>query len=146
MIYRTRHGFASLPAVTTVALMLTLSLLVMFKTGLAQRDQAAKAQLRTDYGQREEALLRALVAEFPRKAIACMKAGHAPSNDYSWSTIFAQAIATASSSEGLSDDVVTSLGLEGARRGDVADIEAGKVQAFITSLSDIPGTVTPGTS
>lgn len=145
MILRTRHGFASLPAVTAVGLMLTLSLLVLFKAGLVQRDQAAKAQLRTDYGQREEALLRALVAVFPRKAIACMKAGHAASDDYSWNTIFAESIAVASSAEGLSADVVTSLGLEEMRRGDVADSETAKVRTWITSLTGVAGNVTPGT-
>ena len=87
-----RNGFATLPAVTGIALMLTLSLMVLFKSGLMNRDQASKAQLRTDYSQREEAMLRALVAVFPRKAIACMKAGYAASSDYSWDTIFKESI------------------------------------------------------
>jgi hypothetical protein len=145
MIFRTRHGFASLPAVTAVALMLTLSLMMLFKVGLVNRDQAAKAELRTDYSQREEALLRALVAVFPRKAIACMKADHAASEDYTWDRIFTESMAMANAAESLPDDVVTDLGLESMRRGDVADIDAGKVGTWITSLTDVPGRVTPGT-
>jgi hypothetical protein len=143
---RNRRGIAALPAVTGVALMLTLSLLVLFRAGHVHQDQGAKAQLRNDYHQREEALLRALVAVFPRKAIACMKAGHVASADYNWSTIFQQSLAMASSAETLPASVVTSLGLAGKRRGDTGDHDAGTVQTWITSLTGVSGSVTPGTT
>ena len=139
-------GFASLPAVTAVALMLTLSLLMMFREGMMNRDQTARSQLRADYHQREEAVLRALVAVFPKKAIACMKGDYAASDNYSWNTIFTEAVAMASASESLSDNVISELGLERARRGDVGDDEAAAVKSWITSLTGVEGTVTPGTT
>lgn len=141
-----RGGFASLPTVTAVALMLTLSLLVAFRQGMLNRDQAARSQLRADYRQREDALLRALVAVFPQKAIDCMKAGYAPSDEYSWRAIMAEAVAVASASEGMSASLRDSLGHPSARSGDVGDATNAQVQGWVTSLNGVEGQVTPGTT
>ncbi|MDB6072511.1 MAG: hypothetical protein JWO89_151, partial [Verrucomicrobiaceae bacterium] len=141
-----RHGFASMPVVSAIALMMTLSLLMLFRAGTMHRDEAAKIQLRADYHQREEALMRAVVAVLPKKAIACMREGYAASDDYSWSTIFAESMAMASTTESLPLDVVTALGLDGARRGDVADRSTEEVKSWITSLAGVRGSVTPGTT
>lgn len=135
-----------MPAVTALALMLTLSLLGLFRTGLIHRDQAAKGQLRGDYHQREEAFLRALVTVLPRKAISCMKAGYDPADEYSWKTIFAESVAIAGGTESLSPEMLASLGLAAARRGDVGDQGAETVGTWITSLTGAIGKVTPGTT
>ncbi|MEI6873175.1 MAG: hypothetical protein WCL08_12925, partial [Verrucomicrobiota bacterium] len=66
-------GFAALPLVSALALVFTLSLLMLLRSGMLDRDQVAKAQLRADYQQREEALMRALVAVFPQQVVDCMK-------------------------------------------------------------------------
>ena len=135
-----------MPAVTALALVLTLSLLMLFRTGMVHRDQAAKSQLRGDYHQREEAFLRALVTVLPRKAISCMKAGYAPDDQYAWKTIFAESVALAGGAESLSPAVLTSMGLGTARRGDVADQNSETVGTWISSLNGIVGKVTPGTT
>jgi hypothetical protein len=142
-----RHpqGFASLPVVSALALIFMLSLLMLLRAGMLDRDGMAKAQLRADYQQREEALLRALVAVFPQKAIASMKGGYALSDTYSWSTIFAQAQSMASVSSALSPALLTQLGLEGARNANGADTPL-PLETTITSLSGVPGVVTPGTT
>ena len=141
-----RCGFASMPVVTAIALMMTLSLLMLFRAGMMNRDQAAKALLRGDYHQREEALLRALVAVFPKNAIGCMREGYAATNDYSWATIFAEAATMASTVQSLPPDMVATLGLQTARNGDVADTSTTNVTTWITSLTGVQGTVTPGTT
>ncbi len=143
---RSRRGFAALPLVASIALMIVLSLLMLFKTGLLYRDQAAKAQLRADYHQREEALLRALVTVFPKKAIACMRANYAESDDYSWDAIFRESIQMASVTEGLPPDVLASLGLRNVRSGNVGDHSEEEVLSYITSLTGVQGQVTPGTT
>jgi hypothetical protein len=139
-------GFAGLPLVTALALILTLSLAMLFKSTVMNRDQASHAQLSGDYHQREEALMRAMVAIFPKRAIASMKGGYASSSSYSWSKIFADSIALSSVSQRLSPEVIADLALESMRSGDVGDRDAAQVQSWITSLTGTAGQVTPGTT
>ncbi len=143
---RCNAGFASLPIVTGLAIMFTLSLTMLFKSTLMNRDQASKTQLRVDYRQREEALLRALVATFPAKAIECMKANHTTGTAYSWNTIFADAVALSSSSQRLSQEILHRLNLSSKLSGDVGDHNSSEVRSWITSLTGEAGQVTPGTT
>ncbi len=139
-------GYAALPIVTGLALMLTFSLTMLFKKTLMNRDQASKTQLRLDYHQREEALLRALVAVFPNKAIDCLRANLAAGDAHDWNAIFSEAVALSSASQSLSPALLQSLGLTGKRSGDVGDRDSEQVQSWITSLSGVTGQVTPGTT
>lgn len=141
-----QHGFASLPVVSALSLIFLLTLLMLLRAGMMDRDQMAKSQLRTDYHQREEALLRALVAVFPQAAISSMRAGYATSDVYSWSTIFAQAQAMAGASSSLPPALLTSLGLQNARNANSGDTSSTLLATWITSLTGTPGAVTPGTT
>ena len=145
---RRRHsgGFAAIPVVTGIALLMTLSLTMLFRYALMSREQAAQAQLKVDYHQREEALLRALVAIFPAKAVACMKANHEADGNHAWSRIFAEAVTLSSVSQGLSPELAASLGLANARSADVGSHSSDQVESWITSLSGVSGQVTPGTT
>lgn len=145
---RHRHsgGFAAIPVVTGIALLMTLSLTMLFRYALMSREQAAQAQLKVDYHQREEALLRALVAIFPAKAVACMKANHEADGNHAWSRIFAEAVTLSSVSQGLSPELAASLGLANARSADVGSHSSDQVESWITSLSGVSGQVTPGTT
>ncbi|GEP42326.1 hypothetical protein [Brevifollis gellanilyticus] len=138
-------GYVSLPIVTGLAIMFSLSLTMLFKSTLMNRDQASKTQLRVDYRQREEALMRALIATFPSKAIASMKANHGDGPEHSWSTIFAEAVRLSSSSQRLSPQILQSLNLRNKLSGDVGDHSSTEVRSWITSLTGEPGRVTPGT-
>lgn len=140
------YGYAALPLVTGLAVMFTLSLAMLFKRTLMNRDQAAQAQLSVDYQQREEALLQAVVTLLPEKAIACLKADLAAGEGHSWADLFNEAVAVSGGSERLSPEMITALGLTRVRSGDVGDQAAQAVRSRITSLSGEAGKVTPGTT
>lgn len=141
-----RAGFASLPMVTSMALMLMLGLLMVMRKTAMNQDQAAQAQLRVDYRQREEALLRALVSTFPQKAIDCMRAGYEPSDAYSWRAVFDQAVQRASASEALPREVLAKFAGADHRNANVGDAEQSEVGTWITSLTGEFNVVTPGTT
>jgi len=145
---RSKHtsGYAALPIVTALAVMLTFSLTMLFKQTLMNRDQASKTQLKVDYHQREEALLRALVALFPGKVIACMKADLEENPTYSWNAIFNEAVLLSGASGRLSEELMEDLGLLGKRSANVGDHSSEEVQSWITSLTGQAGRVTPGTT
>jgi hypothetical protein len=142
---RTLQGFAALPMVTFMSIFLLLSLAMVYRSTLIKRDQAAKSQLRIDYHQREEALMRALVASFPTKVVACMKGNYEDSNTYNWNAIFADAIQRAAASEAISANMKQAMGIgTNVRQADVGDDSAATVQSWITSLAGQPNKVTPG--
>lgn len=143
---RTRRGFAALPMVTFFGVFMLLSLAMIYRGTIINRDQAAKSQLKIDYHQREEALMRALVASFPAKVVACLKNDHAASTDYDWSAIFQQAIERAAASEALSADLKTAMGMTNVRVADVGDDDVASIQSWITDLEGNAGKVTPGTT
>lgn len=139
-------GYAALPLVSGLALMFTLSLAMLFKRTLMNRDQAAQAQLSVDYHQREDALLQAVVTLLPEKAIACLKADLEAGEGHAWADLFNEAVAVSGGSERLSPAMVTALGLARMRSGDAADQSAVTVRSRITSLTGEAGKVTPGTT
>jgi hypothetical protein len=146
MRHQRASGYAAIPAVTGMALLMTLSLAMLFQQNLMTRDQAAKTQLRLDYHQREDSLMRALVALLPAKAAACMKSNHVAANDYSWATIFREAVEMAAVSQRLAPDLASELGVDRMRDADVGNTEGALVQSWITSLSGQAGRMTPGTT
>lgn len=148
---KTRHsfltsGYAALPLVTGMAVMLTLSVAMLFKRTLMNRDQAAQAQLSVDYQQREDALLQAVVTLLPEKAIACLKADLGEGTGHAWADLFNEALTVSGGTERLSPQMIAALGLTGTRSGDVGDGSEQSMRARITSLTGEPGKVTPGTT
>lgn len=136
-----------MPMVSFMSIFLLLSLALVYRSSVIKKDQSAKIQLRIDYHQREEALMRALVATFPSKVVACMKGNYTDSSAYDWNSVFAAAIARASSSSALSSELKSQMGLASTvRDADVGDENAATVRSWITSISGEAGKVTPGTS
>ena len=146
MITRHQSGFAALPVVSAIGLIFTATLLLLLKGSLLNQDQIAKTQLRTDYQQREESLMRALAAVFPQAAIDCMKQNYAASDGYSWSAVFAKAQTMAAVSTALPAEIKNAVGISPSRSANSADAGVAIVETWITSLSGIVGSVTPGTT
>lgn len=139
-------AFASLPMVAAFGLLMLIGVTMVFRTSLIRRDQAAKAQLRLDYREREDAVLRSLVAVFPKRAIASLRAGHAPSDAYTWNTIFREALTTSSVNQAIPTAAIDAMKLHRVRRADVGDHAESEAAGWFMSLTGVPGTVTPGTT
>lgn len=73
---RSSGGSVSLLAVTAMAVILMFGLLVVYREGGIKVEVAARSQLQTDRAQREEALLRELVARLPGVAAEAMRRGY----------------------------------------------------------------------
>ncbi|MGJ8676837.1 MAG: hypothetical protein ACSHX0_04925 [Akkermansiaceae bacterium] len=68
-----REGFASILTVLSIGAFLMIILVSMYKTTVESQLTVKNNSLRGDYQQREEAFLRAMVANTPNVAIKCMK-------------------------------------------------------------------------
>ena len=68
-------------------------------------------ELRTDFHQREQAFTRALLVVLPNKMMGCMMANsNSQPSQYTWSEVFAEAIAMAQSQQASQSDKWQDLG------------------------------------
>lgn len=97
----------------TVALILTL---YTYRQALATHQVASSVQLTTDYREKEDAILRSIVAIVPNRAIMAMKDGSRTNvvvnNSVQWQSIFNEAITLANARTSVSADLQVSLGLD----------------------------------
>lgn len=137
-------GFATLPLIATITVMLTASLVFVLRRGVTSQETQGKVQLRIDYRQREDALVRSLLAIVPNKAIGCMQNGSASSaSNYSWDTIFTEAIDYSNGGQQLSSATIAALGLTTARSSNTGDKDV-QASGLIMPMVSGAGTVIPG--
>ena len=78
---RTRErGYAAIPMVIFVTSLVLVGLIAIYRETIRSQEVAAKSQVQVDYIQKEDALLRALVAIVPNRAIGAMQPGEALDN------------------------------------------------------------------
>ncbi|MEY4484651.1 MAG: hypothetical protein RL693_2103, partial [Verrucomicrobiota bacterium] len=140
-----QRGMAALPMIALVALMLTASLVFVMRRGIATQDAAAHIQLRSDFRQREDALVRSLLAIVPNKAIGCMSAdADTNAGKFTWSAIFNEAIASSNGGTVLSEAALTALGLDTARSSNTANDDGLSSAGLLKPLVADAGNVVAG--
>ncbi len=142
-----KRGYVSTLVVIVTGLICISILGAAYQLRINSQDGQKTAQVKADYSQREDAILRALVGIVPNKAMQAMQDGSSASaTSYSWKTIFEEAIATADAESALSAAEMTALGVpSGARNGNSGDSQIANVSTMISAVSG-SGLVTPGIS
>ncbi len=140
---RSSGGSVSLLAVTAMAVILMFGLLMVYREGAIKVEVASGSQLQTDRAQREEVLLRELVARLPGVAAEAMRGGYdteaaGAGAASTWDALFTEVIARAT---GSAFSPLTAEERLASRRGDVAEDDR---LLSITDLNGVPGRVTPG--
>lgn len=103
---------------TTMAVVSSISLLILAMMGytivgnIRSFDAQARAQVKQDYSQKEDAILTALIHIVPNKAIGAMRQGSANNpSAYTWDTIFSEALAIANAQQSVDPSLLNSLNL-----------------------------------
>lgn len=105
------RAYASVAMVAALGITALLTMLTVFRQGIRSHDVQSRNQVKIDYKQKEDALLRALVAIVPIRAIQAMQQDSASNNaNLSWNAIFAQAIVESNAESALSAEIYASLG------------------------------------
>lgn len=122
-----KSGYVSTLLVISTGAVLTLVTLAAYKQAFRAKELQSKVQLRVDYSEKEEAIVRSIVAIVPNRAIRAMQAGSnantAVSNPLRWENIFTESLVMANARTSISAQLVTSLGaanLQVANSGDSA--------------------------
>lgn len=122
---RWKAGYVSTLLVLTTGSILTLLTVYAYRRATHTMETQAKVQLRVDYSEKEEAILRSIVAITPNRAMRAMfsdsNSSAASSNPLRWQNIFSEALVPANARTSISPDLVTSLDITGLNTGNAGD-------------------------
>ncbi|MEI7910410.1 MAG: hypothetical protein WCK77_12295 [Verrucomicrobiota bacterium] len=145
-----RHpsGYVSFLLVLSMGMLLTLLMVFAYKRASTSHSIQSTVQLQVDYAEKEEAILRSIVAIAPNRAIRAMQSlsnsNHTISDPLRWQNIFTEALDLANSRQSISSQVLTSLGSTAAQVANSGDAALGTPSLIFKSLGGTADYVTPG--
>lgn len=117
-----RRGYATIAVVCALATVLLAMSAFTIRGNMTSFSSQARAQVKQDYTQKEDAILNSLLHIVPNKAIGAMQENSASNaNDYTWNTIFSEALTMANAEQAASADLLTSLNLSSAISANTGD-------------------------
>jgi len=115
-------GFASLLTVISTGLALMIMLLMMYEDTLQTQSVQKRNMLSSDYQQREDAFLRALVDIVPNQAMRSMTDDSWNNRaQLKWNVALSNALLRANAQQALPDNIATSLDVASLRTGNSAN-------------------------
>lgn len=138
-----KQGYAALAMVMAIGITALFSLIFVFRQGMQSHTAQVGNQVKIDYRQKEDALLRALVAIVPNKAVGAMMGSSASNDDaYSWQTIFNEAIIASNAETALSAELINSIGIPNiivANSGDTSLNSASQIVSVVAGDGTLIG-------
>lgn len=120
------RGYVSLLAVFTIAILMFSLLLFAYERAIDSQAVQADVQAQTDYREKEETILRSIVAITPNRAIRAMQNGQFDyldpiANPASFRNIFADAVAQSDARQSIADPLRTQLNIPNSFSGNTGD-------------------------
>jgi hypothetical protein len=135
---RGQPGFISYMLVLTTGAILTLLMVLTYRRAMAGQAVQKNVQLRLDYSEKEDAILRSIVAITPNRAIRAMQhhsnLNTTISNPLRWENIFTEALVLANARTSIPGDVLSSLGIPNLRTGNTGDSVLGTPSVMFQAL------------
>lgn len=142
-----RRGFVSYVLVLVGGLTLTLLTLSAYQRAVMAQKVQGESQIRVDFADKEDEILRAIVNITPNRAIRAMKSGStatAEANQLRWQTIFSDALTQANSRTSVSSDVKTAMGATGVIEGNIGDSTLANLNNIFDAIEPEPGYMSTG--
>ena len=118
-------GYISLMLVIVTGTVLSALMMYAYKRALDAQDIQADVQLRVDYSEKEEAILRSIVSLAPNRAILAMQSGSntnsASRDPLRWQNLFTDALVLANARTSVSTSLITSMNTPNLRLGNNGD-------------------------
>jgi hypothetical protein len=116
------RGYATMAVVTSISLVILGMMGYAYLGSLRTFQAQARAQVKQDYSQKENAILNALINIVPNKAIGAMQKGSANNPTlYNWDTIFREALNSANAEQSISPQMLNALNLGTAVSANTGD-------------------------
>jgi len=120
-----KPGFVSYVLVLTSGAFLTMLMVFTYRQAMAAQAVQSQVQLRNDYSEKEDAILRSIVTITPNRAIRAMQSGSgsatAISNPLRWRNIFDESLALSNARTSISPELLAKLGVTNAKQGNSGD-------------------------
>jgi len=142
------RGYISYVMVLSLAVLLTAMMLGAYKKAISSQETQGVSQLRMDYANREDAVLRSILNIAPNRAMRAMMNGSANAEwYYRWRRIFRESLWQANAQVAVDEDTLEALGMEEVTVGNSGDAEFMKVWRVFDALecdTNRSGYVSPG--
>ncbi|RYD34569.1 MAG: hypothetical protein EOP87_08945 [Verrucomicrobiaceae bacterium] len=143
-------GYVAYVMVISTAAILTFMLLFAYKRALLSQSVQSDVQLRMDYSEKEDVILRSIVAITPNRAMRAMQNGSAAAgtsrDSLRWQNIFADAVIQANAGSSITAQGKTTLGQGNSISSNAGDGALGTTNLMFTNVHGAANTVyvTPG--
>lgn len=133
---RKTRGFATIAVVSAISLLVISMIFYTLTESMRSLNVQTRAQVKQDYSQKEDAILTSLIHIVPNKAIGAMQRYSANNPDnYSWDTIFREAINLANAEESISPTLLNSLNLGTAISANSGDTQFASVSQLVNAAT-----------
>jgi hypothetical protein len=145
---RGKPGYVSYFVVLSTGLILTLLSVYTYRRAMNAHAVQSEIQLRIDYSEKEEAILRSIVAITPNRAIRAMRHGSnatsSARNPLRWQNIFNESLSMANAASSVPSSLVSSLNLSGHRIANTGDSTLTSPSRIFRALNGESGYVSAG--
>jgi hypothetical protein len=143
-----RRGFISYVMVLMAGLTLLLLTMSAYQRAVVAHKVQGESQIRVDYADKEDEILRAIVNITPNRAIRAMQAGSnastTVSNPLRWTNIFTDALDQANARTSVSSAVKATIGATGGIGGNVGDSNLSNLGSIFDAIEPEPGSMSTG--
>ena len=143
-----RRGYAALLLVLSTGSILSMLMVYAYRRAADSQKVQAQVQLRVDYSEKEEAILRSIVAITPNRAIRAMRAGSdanaASRAPMTWSSIFTESLALANARTSISPNMVAALNIPNLRFSNSGDSALAAPDRIFAAMPPEVGFVSTG--
>ncbi len=132
-----QRGYTTFAVVSGVSLMIIAMTASALRGNLTSTQTQARAQVKQDFSQKEDAMLSALLHIVPNKAIGAMKSGsQANASLYTWNQIFKEASVLANAQETIAPALITALNLGNSISANTGQLDFTKMEEFVVAPSE----------
>ncbi|RYD49680.1 MAG: hypothetical protein EOP85_01180, partial [Verrucomicrobiaceae bacterium] len=143
-----KAGYVSVLLVISTGTILSLLTIFAYKRAIDAQTIQGQVQLRIDYSEKEEAILRSIVAITPNRAIRAMQAGSDASDasraPLRWENIFLESLTLANARTSVAPQLVTAINVPGVRPGNVGDSALTNPAEIFRAIPNETGWVSAG--
>ncbi len=145
-----RHpsGYISIVLVLAVGTVLSILMIYAFRRAVESQAIQGQVQLRVDYAEKEEAILRSIVAITPNRAILAMQSGSNASSTVSdplrWQNIFTESLDAANARSSIPSNLLTSLNIANLKSANLGDSALGTPSTIFSAISPDTGYASAG--
>lgn len=145
---RHTRGYVSLLIVFSVSILMLTLMVFAYKRAVNAQAVLADIQTQTDYREKEETILKSIVAIVPNRAIQAMQSGSDSSADrrdlVSFTSIFREALDQSNARTSVSDELLEEIGESNLIRGNSGDSNLTETSRIFGPLTGYGNTVTAG--